>query len=171
MLFKFHKEKQLKTELPLTEDTILRFIHWLAADRNLKSGTICCYLAGIRQLHVAKGLPEPNIRSEVVNLILKGSQNKQNKLRRGKTDKRQPITKEVMAVLKQRIRTWQTSVANKRLFWAVASNLFHGAFRIGELLCSKSSEFDPDLENSRQLMSLPQIQLISSDSKPQRRTG
>jgi hypothetical protein len=148
LLLKFHKDKQLKTELPLSEDTTLRFIHWLAAERNLKSGTISCYLAGIRQLHIAKGLPEPCIRSDIVNLILKGLQNKENKLKRKKTDYRQPITKEIMALLKKRIRSWQASIANKRLVWAVATNLFHGGFRIGELLCSKSSEFDPDFELS-----------------------
>jgi len=146
LLLKFHKEKRLKTELPLTEDTTLHFIHWLAAERKLKSGTIGCYLAGIRQLHIAKGLPEPSIRSDIVNLILKGLQNKENKSNRGKSDQRQPITKEIMALLKKRIRAWNSSVANKRLVWAVATNLFHGGFRIGELLCGKSSEFDPDFE-------------------------
>ncbi len=141
-----HKEKRLKTELPLTEDTTLHFIHWLAAERKLKSGTISCYLAGIRQLHIAKGLPEPSIRSDIVNLILKGLQNKENKFNRGKSDQRQPITKEIMALLKKRIRAWNSSIANKRLVWAVATNLFHGGFWIGELLCEKSSEFDPDFE-------------------------
>jgi hypothetical protein len=130
----------------LTEDTTLRFIHWLAAERNLKSGTISCYLAGIRQLHISKGLPEPEIRSDIINLILKGLKNKENKLNRNKTTQRKPITKETMALLKRRIRAWNTSTANRRLLWAVATNLFHGAFRIGELLCGKSSEFDPDFE-------------------------
>jgi hypothetical protein len=83
-----------------------------------------------------------------VNLILKGLQNKENKFNRGKADQRQRITKEIMALLKKRIRAWDSSIANKRLVWAVATNLFHGGFRIGELLCGKSSEFDPAFELS-----------------------
>jgi hypothetical protein len=146
LLFKFHKDKGIKPELPLTEDTTLLFIYWLAAERKLKAGTISSYLAGIRQLHITKGLPEPRIRSDLVNLILQGLMNKENKLNRGKDSSRKPITKELMALLKQRTRAWNTTAANRRLFWAVATNLFHGAFRIGELLCGKTSEFDPDFE-------------------------
>ena len=146
MLLKFHKEKKLKQELPISEEITLQFIHWLATERNLKAGTIASYLAGVRQLHIAKGLPEPNIRSNTVNLILKGLQNKNNRDKQKKQSTRKPITKETMAVLKKRLRHWDESKANQRLVWAVATNLFHGAFRIGELLNTKSSEFDPDFD-------------------------
>jgi hypothetical protein len=146
LLFKFHKEKGITPNLPLDEDTILLFIHWLATVRNLKASTINSYLAGIRQLHIAKGLPEPSFRSELINLILKGLQNKDNKGARSKQAQRKPITKETMSILKKRLRAWPNSAANKRLVWAVATNLFHGAFRIGELLCGKATEFDPDFE-------------------------
>jgi hypothetical protein len=139
---------------------MLLFIHWLATVRNLKAGTINSYLAGIRQLHITKGLPEPDIRSELVKLILKGLQNKDNKTSRSKQAQRKPITKETMSILKKRLRSWSNSAANKRLLWAVATNLFHGAFRIGELLCSKSSEFDPDFE-------LTTDDILSTDSSSQ----
>ncbi len=76
MLSKYHREKKIQRHLPLEEQTILGFIHWLAIDRKLAAGTITCYLAGVRQLHIAKGLPEPNIRNETINLILKGIKNK-----------------------------------------------------------------------------------------------
>jgi len=97
-------------------------------------------------LHIAKGLPAPNIRTETINLILKGLQNKHNKASRNKQSTRKPITAETMAILKKRLRMWKESKTNQRLVWAVATNLFHGAFRIGELLNSKSSEFDPHFE-------------------------
>jgi hypothetical protein len=146
LLMKFHKEKNLKPELPITEDTTLMFIHWLATVRKLKAGTISTYLAGIRQLHVAKGMPEPKIRTEMINLILKGMRHKDDIEARNKQTGRRPITKEIMATLKRRLREWDTNSTNQRLLWAVATNLFHGAFRIGELLCQKASEFDPNFE-------------------------
>jgi len=146
LLTKFHKEKNLQRRLPLSEETTLRFIYWLAKDRNLKANTINSYLAGIRQLHVARGFPDPKIRSDAVNLVLKGLKNKENKDNRKKETDRKPITRDTMALLKSRIRSWKTSPTNQRMVWAVATNLFHGAFRIGELLPAKSSEFDPDFE-------------------------
>ena len=136
----------MQRRLPLSEETTLRFIYWLAKDRNLKANTINSYLAGIRQLHVARGFPDPKIRSDAVNLVLKGLKNKENKENRKKETDRKPITRDTMALLKSRIRSWKTSPTNQRMVWAVATNLFHGAFRIGELLPAKSSEFDPDFE-------------------------
>lgn len=146
MLSKFHREKKLKRELPLSESTVLLFIHWLAKDRQLAAGTINSYLAGIRQLHISKGLPDPNIRSETVNLILRGIQNKEKRSKLKKQAVRKPITKDTMSLLKRRLRTWKASQADQRMVWAVATNLFHGAFRISELLGAKSSEFDPEFE-------------------------
>lgn len=143
MLSKFHREKKKKRELPLSESTTLEFIHWLAKDRNLAAGTINGYLAGIRQLHIAKGLPDPNIRTDTVNLILKGIKNKDDKEKLKKKVIRRPITKNIMSTLKKRLRQWNTDYTDQRLLWAVSSNLFHGAFRIGELLGDKQNEFDP----------------------------
>jgi hypothetical protein len=146
MLLLFLKEKGLRKELPLSEETTLRFIHWMITTRNLKAGTIGSYLAGIRQLHISKGMPCPTIRTETVNLILKGLQNKSNIDSRNKNMTRRPITMELMGILKKRLRAWDASPTNQRMVWAVATNLFHGAFRIGELLSAKSSEFDPNFE-------------------------
>jgi hypothetical protein len=61
-LSKFHREKSKERKLPLSEETTSEFIHWQATDRKLSAGTISSYLAGIRQLHVSKGLPDPRKR-------------------------------------------------------------------------------------------------------------
>jgi integrase len=146
LLYQFHKHHHKPLHLPISEGTTLEFIHWLATSRKLKAGTINSYLAGVRQLHISKGLPEPNIRTDTVNLILRGLKNKNAIDGRQKQKTRRPITKEIMAILKRRLRSWDESKANQRLIWAVATNLFHGAFRIGELLSNKTSEFDPNFE-------------------------
>ena len=139
MLSKFHREKKKKRELPLSEATTLEFIHWLATERKLSAGTINSYLAGVRQLHIAKGLPDPNIRSDMVNLILKGIKNKADAEKLRKNNIRRPITKDTMALLKKRLRVWDASIKDRRLLWALATNLFHGAFRIGELLGNRKT--------------------------------
>jgi hypothetical protein len=143
MLSKFHREKRLERKLPLSQETVLEFIHWLATVRKLAAGSINSYLAGIRHQHISRGLPDPTIRSEVVKMILKGLKNKDNAEKLKKNNDRKPITKDTMALLKQRLREWEANITDQRLLWAVATNLFHGAFRIGELLGSRKSEFDP----------------------------
>jgi hypothetical protein len=144
MLAKCCKQNGIKKELPVKESTILIFIHWLATVRKLKTSTINNYLAGIRQLHISHGLPDPSLRSETVNLIIKGAQHKEARDRlAARSSVKQPITTETMLVLKAKLREWEESSSNHRLIWAVATNLFHGLFRIGELTCDKEDEFDP----------------------------
>jgi hypothetical protein len=138
------KENSLKRELPVPEKTILIFIHWLAKKRNLKAGTINNYLAGIRQLHIANGIPDPGIRTETVNLIVKGAQNKEARDRLANAQQvKRPITAESMLTLKSKLREWPESGTNHRLVWAVATCLLHGLFRIRELVSEKEAEFDP----------------------------
>lgn len=138
------KENNIKRELPITESTTLIFIHWLATVRKLKVGTINNYLAGVRQLHLANGMPDPGIRSATVNTIVKGAQNKEARDRlASKANVRQPITEEAMAALKRNLRNWNQSSTNQRLIWAVATSLYHGMFRIRELVADKEEEFDP----------------------------
>ena len=76
MLLKCCREKNQKLELPLREETILVFIHWLVFNRNVKAATINTYLSGIRQLHVEKGASAEGLRTEKVNMVLKGLLNK-----------------------------------------------------------------------------------------------
>ncbi len=126
------KQKNIKTELPIKESTTLIFIHWLAKERNLKTGTINNYLAGIRQLHIAKGLPEPNIRSDTVNLIIKGAQHKEARDRVASSKAvRRPISPDDMLLLKSKLREWDEPKTNQKLIWAVATILYHGLFCIG----------------------------------------
>jgi hypothetical protein len=48
-----------------------------------------------------------------------------------------------MLILKKRLGEWDMKRTDQRLIWAVATNLFHGLFRVQELLCEKPDVFDP----------------------------
>ena len=61
------KDEKRRMELPLTEEDIVVFIGWLIDVRKVKAATISGYLSGLRQLHTAKGIEAPNIRTELVN--------------------------------------------------------------------------------------------------------
>jgi hypothetical protein len=143
MLANFCREKKKPLELPVSEEVVLGFIHWMVFDRNLSVGSINGYLAGIKKLHIMKGLPEPNLRTKTVQMILEGKKNMDaaEKLRTG--ENRKPVTPDIMALLKAKIREWDADNTDKLSIWAISTLLFHGAFRGGELLCRSASWFDP----------------------------
>jgi hypothetical protein len=143
MLATFCKQKQMPLQLPVDESTTLSFIHWLAFERNLTAASISGYLAGIKKLHVIRGLEEPKLRTKLVQMVLDGKKNIEaaSKLRKG--EGRQPVTPDVMALLKAKIREWESEKKNKLTAWAVCTLLFHGAFRGGEILCRSATYFDP----------------------------
>lgn len=144
LLLKCCKERKITYQLPTTQQTILTFIHWLATVRKIKASTINTYLAGIRQLHISKGIPPPIIKSELVTLITRGMHNIDNRhTSTSKKKSRQPFTVEKMRILKHRLREWNTSTEQQLLVWAVCTLAFCGAFRIGELLSKHESTFDP----------------------------
>jgi hypothetical protein len=132
-------------ELPLTKEDVLEFVGWLASERNVKAGTINSYLAGIRQMHILKGMEPPVIRTNLLKFLLQGQKNKDN-IRAIAEDniKRLPMTMTVMRLLKEEIRRWPVDINQKLLAWAIATVAFHGAFRIHELLSKTESQFDPD---------------------------
>jgi hypothetical protein len=143
MLAKFCKEKRKPLELPVNEETVLEFLHWLIFERSLSAASISGYLAGIKKLHVIKGLPEPNLRSNLVKMVLEGKKNMDAAAGRGGDHKRQVITPLIMKLLKARICKWEAAQGDRRMVWAVCSLLFHGAFRGAEMLSRNTACFDP----------------------------
>ena len=145
MLAMCSKQTGKLMDLPLSDSCLLEFVGWLMGTRGLKAGTINSYISGIRQLHILKGMDAPQLRTNLVKLVLKGKKNMDNIAeRRQPTAKRLPITMNTMRLLKAKIRSWDTTTMRKLLMWAVATLAFHGAFRIHELLCRTESEYDPD---------------------------
>ena len=163
LLLKCQAECKTKFEWPMTTENILLFIHWLVTVRGVKGGTVSSYLSGVRQLHIMDGIDPPNLRPEIVKLILKGIEHKDAaNSRDGAGDKRIPMTRDLMKVLKGKIIAWEQPWNMKLLVWAVCALAFHGAFRIHELLCKAESFFDP------QYTLLTENLTMSSDSSGKR---
>jgi len=144
MLAKYMRSTGKTLKLPVDESTILGFIHWLAFSRGLKATSISGYLSGVRNLHIIKGAPEPKIRTEIVAMVLEGKKNMDAAERlRGPQHERQPVTLDIMKLLKAQIKKWEATYKNKLTAWLICTLLFHAACRGGELLCRTSSTFDP----------------------------
>ena len=132
-------------DLPLDQVQTLRFVNWLISVRKAKHGTICSYLAGLRQLHIVKGMEGATLRSNLVNLVLAGKRNKEvleKKKGTGNQD-RLPVTMTVMKLIKATIRDSDMTNTKKLTTWAICCLAFNGAFRIHELLSRREEEFDP----------------------------
>jgi len=144
MLAKCCKQNRLPRDLPISEATTVVFILWLANERKVKAATINSYLAGVRQLHIMKGVQPPNLRTELVKLALKGKTNKDaaEKRARGSID-RQPITPDILLLLKARLKSSEFLPVDKMMIWTVCTTAFFGAFRGAELLCRSEKVFDP----------------------------
>jgi hypothetical protein len=121
----------------------LGFIHWLTFERNLKATSINGYLAGIRNLHIIKGLPEPALRTSLVQMVLEGKKNMDAADRLRGKDSRRPVTLEIMKLLKAKIREGDAANLDKLVLWAACTLLFHGAFRGGEIFSRTAAYFDP----------------------------
>jgi integrase len=135
----------LAMDLPISHESTLVFLDWLIRVRKVKTGTINSYLAGIRQLHIIKGLAPPELRTAQVKLVLKGQGNIEATAKRTNTHRgRLPVTLALMKILKDRIRQQAWKADKKLLTWAVCTIAFHGGFRIHELLAQRESTFDPD---------------------------
>lgn len=158
MLLLCQKHVKREMELPISKENTVIFVDWLLRIRGVSAATASVYLAGLRQLHVVRGMDPPKIRSELVNLVLKGKANIENiKKRETGHLRRLPITPEILKLLKTLIsRDKGLKNVDKRLVWAVCSLAFAGAFRIHELLCKKTGSFDPDFTLLAEDVSLSQ---------------
>ena len=145
MLAKCCKANNIKKELPITEGTAITFILWLAYDRGVKAATINSYLAGVRQLHIQKGIDPPKLRSEIVSSALKGQEHRDQAKQRETDNKneRQPVTPDILLLLKARLRESELCPVDQRLVWTVCTIAFFLAFRGAKLLCRSESTFDP----------------------------
>jgi len=145
MIQKCESETKADLSIPFNQKKTLIFIDWLVRIRKLKASTVNSYLAGVRQLHIVKGLDPPNIRSSLVKLVLRGIENRDGiQKRTGSNKGRLPMTLNMMLVFKNTIANSDFGKNDKRLLWAVSTVAFAGGFRIGEILSKLESTFDPD---------------------------
>lgn len=130
----------LPTTYPVATDTILCFVAWLA-DKGTAAGTISGYLSGLRKIHSTKGIDAPNLRPDVVKDILQGLRHKEY-FKMKKSIKRMPITPEILDLFALELKSSSLNTTDRLMMWAIATIAFYGCFRMGELLCSKSSTYD-----------------------------
>ena len=130
--------------LPLSERLTALFVGWLI-NKELSVSTIRTYLSGVRTLHLTKGFTPPNLRSPVIQHILTGKENSENREKiNGNKKVRLPMTPDLLRILKKELINSSLTGQDKACFWSVSTLAFSGGFRISELLCKDQNSFDPD---------------------------
>ena len=123
--------------IPPTEHTLLLFISQLGLD-NLSPSTIKNYLAAIRNLLIHAGIPNHQLYTPRVELVLRGIK----RCKVGAIKSRLPITPIVLSHLKV---AWSTHPISQdcRMLWAAACTGFFGFLRCAEFTVPSVTAFDP----------------------------
>ena len=130
--------------LPMNTNQVTIFLSWLLEDRRIKPSSAESYLAGLRQLHLTKGLAIPTIRSDMIKSVLKGAKHRawlEEKL--NPPSKRLPMSLSALNLLGLELNSTAMNKEDKRLIWTVSLIAFFGSFRMGELLLDSENHFDP----------------------------
>jgi len=141
ILKRFCAEKDIPLTLPLAEDTVIRFIVWLACDKKLTAATISVYLSGVRQLHVHNKVQYPELRSDFIKSLLQGKRNSET-TSTACQKQRKPITAPDLGHIKAHLTSQQRPLSEKRLIWSICTMLFFSACQANELLCTSTNQFD-----------------------------
>ena len=124
--------------LPWESEELQWFVGW-CLEEDLKGSTIIQYVSNVRTLHRDLRLEMNNRDWPFISQVIKGHDNL-----RTKSPGRIPITPELLYHIKAKLSKSHYKVAYRRLIWVVASAMFQGSFRIGELLAPTSTQFCPE---------------------------
>ena len=124
MLNTCNLELGLNMSLPMSEADVTTFIGWLLS-RGLSAATISSYLAGLRQKQIALGLGGDSLRSPLVNQIIAGRRNQENRSKiMGNTNERIPVTPNLLLLIKKDLKTANMNKKDKLLIWSACTLMF-----------------------------------------------
>ena len=131
-------------DFPWSIGQTLHFIAYLLFTRKVMSKTVTCQLSGVRMAHIELGMDNPNLRTPLINLLLKGTEhwdNIQRKLSGAKS--RTPVTIDMMRVIKRKLVEAKHDKLTKLTFWAACTLIWNGSLRVHEALARSQNEYDP----------------------------
>ena len=134
---------QVQDPFPVTERLLCSFAAFLG-DEGLAPQTVKSYLAAIRNTQLSLGLPDPREQTAlpVLRRVLAGiSRSRIGRSRPARL--RLPMTAPLLRDIRSELE--RSANPERGVLWAVCCTAFFGFFRLGELLLTKPSDFDPRL--------------------------
>ena len=135
-----------KFVFPMNASDVIAFVSYLLEHTSLKSVSINNTLSSLRMFHLTEGHFVPNLRPDIVKLMLRGKEHDDCRVRR-KGGNRLPMTLSLMELLRLVLEAdTKLEAKEKSLIWAVSCICFCGSFRVGELLSKRANTIDPDVD-------------------------
>ena len=128
-LDKCQMDLKVRFSFPMTSSQVISFVSWLLK-RGLKANTVNTYVSGLRTIHLTKRVDE----LAHIDTIEKRLSNKPARV---------PVTLNVLKLINAAINRWEETDQMRLLVWSVCLICFFGGFRIHELLCRNTTQFDP----------------------------
>ena len=131
----------IMSPFPVTEHLLCCFAAHLV-DEGLSPQTVKAYLAGVRNMQLSLGLPDPRDQSSLPLLRRVQAGISRVRLQQGASAQiRLPVTPALLRRIRDHLDA--TSHPERLVLWAVACTAFFGFFRLGELLLDAQTVFNP----------------------------
>lgn len=127
---------------PIPAPAVRGYVTWMTRSKHRSPETVKEYLAGLRFLHIARGLPTDGLDDKLVKKLLEGAKNLA-KIEGATKRVRRVMSVPLMMLLKSELSNWSGPTLERSAFWCAATAAFQSSCRLGEILSHKKFEFDP----------------------------
>ena len=138
----FELDTNSKSQWPISQSYLTNFITWCTYKKNLMSSSIQSYVNSLSSVHQLMGYDNYVFSSLITKAILRGTENLETAKGHFKHT-RKVFTLPLLKLLGHEIAKTSWPEDSKRVFWSCVCVSFFGSFRIGELLASSKTTFDP----------------------------
>jgi hypothetical protein len=139
----FLTERNMSFTCPIPITLLRQFAVWADSHRHLAPSTIKSYISALSKLQLLLGFEQTSFNSDAwLKAFLQGTENAKI-YEPQKTSSRRAVTFDILTLIGHQITHSGWSEFSKALFGAVSLLAFWGSFRLGELLSTDNSNFDP----------------------------
>jgi len=140
---KFELENGAKYQWPLNTNVILDYCNWAIRQKQLDPKTVESYVHTLKIMHDLMDLDCSGCKNQLVKMLIRGAENRQ--IYAGSNSRtRNVITLPLLKLIGHEIAMQNWNTLNKQIFWTACCLAFFGSLRMGEILFSSESSFDPN---------------------------
>jgi hypothetical protein len=137
----FCKTDPYMKPIPLSQNIVSRYVHWLSSVKNLKHTSVVTYVNYLSTILKLKGEDVTFLHSYTTKTMLTVIKMSQTTTV-APTPTRKVMTIHLLKILGHEISISNWELDSKRVVWTASCVLFFGSFRVGEILSTNENSFD-----------------------------